>query len=56
VPIWHQLILVGTKNANNSTILINSVDFLKKMEKNTLTQWVEAKNRAKKGANHRDFL
>jgi hypothetical protein len=46
-------VLVGAKNARNSvilinnTILINSANFFKKLEKNTLKQSLESK----KGAN-----
>jgi len=46
----------GKKIAKNSTILINSTNFFKKVEKNTLKKSMEAKKGAKEEANHRDLL
>jgi hypothetical protein len=48
--------LLGANIAQNSTIPIDSSDFSKKVEKNTLKQRVEAKKGAKKEANHGDLL
>jgi hypothetical protein len=49
-------VLIGVNNAQNSAIPINSAKFCKEVEKNTLKQTVEAKNGAKKEANHKDLL
>jgi hypothetical protein len=49
-------VFLGANNTQNNSILINSVEFCKKMEKNTLKQTLEAKKGAKKEANHRDLL
>jgi hypothetical protein len=48
--------LLGANSSINSALPINSDEFSKKMDKNTLKQPVEAKKGAKKGANHRDLL
>jgi hypothetical protein len=49
-------VFLGANNAQNSAIPINSTEFCKKVEKNTLKQTVEVKKGAKKEANHRDLL
>ena len=50
------LVLLDTNNTQNSSILINSTEFIKKVEKNTLKQPIEAKARAKKEVKNSDLL
>jgi hypothetical protein len=48
--------LLNANRSINNALLINNIEFSKKMDKNTLKQLVEEKKGAKKGANHRDLL
>jgi hypothetical protein len=49
-------VFINANNTQNSTIPIDSSNFCKKVDKNTLKQIMEEKKGDKKEANQRDLL